>query len=217
MVEFLIANPPYIPQARLPAHLQALIDLLPLNVPIHRTQLEASYGKSNYARRIRKIVAEYGWIIDRERRGNGANDDWYIRRSVGPVRPAFIRREVPPRLRRVVYDGNAWVCQMCGVDVGEDQDLTKAQCDHKIPAERGGLSALQNLQTLCLHCNLKKRQACKHCDLPSCDNCPYAFPERFEDLLVLRLPKDAAKKLVELADAQGVPPATIVTRLIEQS
>ncbi|BAI72106.1 HNH endonuclease domain protein [Azospirillum sp. B510] len=133
------------------------------------------------------------------------------------MRPAFIRREVAPKVRKVIYDRDEWVCQMCGVDVGVEQDLTKAQCDHKVPAERGGPSTPVNLQTLCLQCNLKKRQACKHCDLPSCDHCPYAFPRNFENLLVLRLPKDTAKKLAELADIQGVPPATIVTRLIEQS
>lgn len=202
---------------QLPAHLQKLVDLLPLNEPVHRTQIEAAYGRSNYARRIRKIVAEYGWEIERRRGANGANDDWYIRRSKGPVRPAHIRREVAPKVRQTIYDRDGWVCRMCGVDVGEEQDLTKAQCDHKVPAELGGSSTPPNLQTLCLQCNLKKRQACKHCNLPTCDNCPYAFPERFEDLLVLRLPKEVATKLAGLADAQGLPPATIVTRLIGQS
>jgi hypothetical protein len=44
----------------LPTHLQKLIDMLPLNVAVHRTDVERQYGNSNYARRIRKIQAEYG-------------------------------------------------------------------------------------------------------------------------------------------------------------
>jgi 5-methylcytosine-specific restriction endonuclease McrA len=202
-------------EARLPAHLQELVNMLPLNEWIHRSKLE-TYGRSNYARRIRKIVAEYGWDIHRERRSNGANDDWYIRRSDGPVRVAHIRREVAPKVRRDIYARDGWICQMCRVDVSDGQALTKAQCDHKIPAERGGPSSPPNLQTLCLQCNLKKRQACKHCDLPSCNGCPYAFPEQFEQTLVLRLPKDAARRLADAADRDGIPAATVVARLIEK-
>lgn len=71
--------------------------------------------------------------------------------------------------------------------------------------------------TLCLQCNLKKRQACKHCDLPGCDLCPYAFPEKFEQALVLRLPRETAKKLATMAGEQGVPPATLLTQLIDQN
>ncbi len=202
-------------KGRLPAHLQELVDMLPLNVWVHRSKLE-EYGRSNYARRIRKIVAEYGWDIHRERRSEGgANNDYYMRRSDGPVRVAHIRREVAPKVRKTIYERDGWVCQMCRVDVSEGQTLTKAQCDHKVPAERGGPSTPDNLQTLCLQCNLKKRQACKHCDLPTCVDCPYAFPEKFAQTLVLRLPDGVAKKLAEVSDRDGVPAATVVARLID--
>ena len=207
----LIAGP------KLPQHLQKLVDLLPLGEKVHRATIEASYGKSNYARRIRKIVAEYGWDIERFRGSAGANDDWYIRRSEGPVRIARIRREVAPPVRQIVYARDNWVCQMCGVEVSTAQTLTRAQCDHKVPAERGGSSAPNNLQTLCLQCNLKKRQACGHCDLPTCANCPYAFPEQFVETLILKLSPESAQKLVKLSDQQGIPPGTVVKRLIDQS
>ena len=84
---------------KLPKHLQALVDLLPLGEPVHRETIERAYGKSNYARRIRKIVSEYGWDIERYRKGDGANDDWYVRKSEGPVRKAHIRYEVAPKIR----------------------------------------------------------------------------------------------------------------------
>lgn len=189
--------------------------MLPLNVKVHRSDLETQYGKSNYARRIRKIIAEYGWSIERHRGNEGANDDWYIRRSDGPVRAARIRREVAPKIRRQIYERDRWICQMCGTEVGETQDLTRAQCDHKVPAEREGPPTAANLHTLCLQCNLKKRQACMRCDLPSCAACPYAFPELYDQTLVLKLSSTTAKKLNDIADAEGTPPGTIIMRLID--
>jgi hypothetical protein len=101
----------------LPVHLQKLIDLLPLNERVHQDTIFRAYGKSNYARRIRKIQSEYGWQIDRVRGKKGANDDYYIRRSQGPVRTQQIRREVPPKQRDVVYERDLWRCQICQVSV----------------------------------------------------------------------------------------------------
>ena len=47
----------------LPDHLAFFIDLLPLNEPVHQRVLFEAYGKPTYARRIRKIVSEYGWEL----------------------------------------------------------------------------------------------------------------------------------------------------------
>jgi 5-methylcytosine-specific restriction endonuclease McrA len=206
-----------IPNRQLPKHLQDLVDILPLDQPVHRTEIEQKYGRTNYARRIRKIVSEYGWEIERRREKNGANDDIYIRRSDGPVRVAHLRREVGPVLRRVVYARDKWLCQMCGRDVSDGQTVTRPQCDHKIPAERGGASAIENLMTLCTVCNLKKRQSCYSCNLPSCDQCPLAYPEDFAQTLVLPLSKDAMSKLNEAAVRSGTPAALIVMQLIAKA
>jgi 5-methylcytosine-specific restriction endonuclease McrA len=200
----------------LPRHLQDLIDLLPLNEEVHRSVIERAYGRSNYARRIRKIVAEYGWDIERRRGSNGANDDWYIRRSEGPVRPQNIRYEVPKAKREQVYERDKWTCQMCGANVSGDQTVTRPQCDHKVPAARGGSSEPENLQTLCTRCNLKKRQACELCQLPSCDSCPYAYPEQYDSVQVVALSQIAADNLAKYARSNGVPPATIIRRLLEE-
>lgn len=207
-------EPPFRP---LPAHLQSLIDLLPLDQPVHRKVLEAHYPKSNYARRLRKIVAEYGWDIERYRGKNGANDDWYVRRSEGPVRPQNIRYEVSPKRREIIYKRDDWKCRMCGASVQEAQNETRPQCDHKIPANRGGASELPNLQTLCTQCNLKKRQACGLCTLPTCEKCPYAFPERFAQTHVVPLPEASAYKLIRIAEREGIPPAIIIQRLIDEA
>ena len=207
---------PFTPRP-LPNHLQQLIDLLPLDVPVRQSEVFEKYRrKPEYARRIRKIVSEYGWDIERKRGKAGANDDYYIRRSDGPVRPPRIRYEVPPKRRRVIYENQDWKCQMCGADVGEGQRLTLAVCDHKIPAERGGPSTDDNLQTLCTRCNLKKRQACGLCRLPSCLDCPYAFPEKFASTVVVALTAEQAKKLNHLAASTGLPHAVLLTRLLDR-
>lgn len=205
-------------KTNLPLHLQTLIDLLPLNEPIHQSQIFEAYGrKPEYARRIRKIVSEYGWHIERIRGKNGANEDYYIRRSEGPVRIAHIRKEVNPRHRQEIYNRDDWTCALCSGDVSTSQNITAAQCDHKIPAERGGLSVSSNLQTLCLRCNLKKRQACKYCLLPSCDNCPYAFPEKYGEQIVIGLSKAALAVLQKLQKTRGLPPNQIIEEMLLRS
>lgn len=208
---------PYLASPKpLPPHLQSLIDLLPLNQPVHRSVLEQKYQKSNYARRIRKIVAEYGWYIERFRGKDGANDDWYVRRSDGPVRPQAIRYEVPPGLREIVYKRDNWRCQLCGVPVGAEQGETNPQCDHKIPAQRGGNSKEVNLQTLCTRCNLKKRQSCAACKLPECKSCPFAFPERFDTVVVVRLSRKAAHRIDNIVSRQGITTEVAINEIIEK-
>jgi 5-methylcytosine-specific restriction enzyme A len=188
--------------------------MLPLNEPVHRSTLEAEYGKSNYARRIRKIISEYGWQIDTERGRNGANDDWYTRRSDGPVRPQAIRREVPKAKRFEVYERDSWICQLCGCGVSLSQRETMPQCDHKVPAERGGSPNQTNLQTLCTQCNLKKRQSCRTCTLPTCNRCPLACPEQYDQVVVVTLAKDATESLKRDAIETGRPIPIIISEIV---
>ncbi|MFI5494397.1 HNH endonuclease [Actinoplanes sp. NPDC051859] len=200
----------------LPGHLQELVDLLPLGVAIHRSQIEAAYRRSNYARRIRKIVSEYGWDIERRRGSNGANDDWYVRRSDGPIRPQQIRYEVPRAVRLKVYERDRWVCALCHGSVDVDRAADKPQCDHKVPAERGGGSDLANLQTLCVRCNLKKRQSCKTCTLTECRGCPLAFPEEHHDFFVVQLSAKAAGMVRDRSNQTGVAPEAFIARVLEE-
>jgi 5-methylcytosine-specific restriction enzyme A len=201
----------------LPPHLQALVDLLPLDVPVHRSTIEAHYTRSNYARRIRKIVAEYGWSIETFRGSNGANDDWYTRRSDGPVRRQQLRREVPPAVRRQVYARDNWTCQICGASVGEGPQQTPPQCDHKVPFTRGGQSGIANLQTICIQCNLKKRQTCRACQLATCQGCPLAYPERLDGIFVLALTPEASVKLRSASVRDGASASALISRLIDDN
>ncbi|WP_432049634.1 HNH endonuclease [Verrucosispora sp. NA02020] len=106
---------------------------------------------------------------------------------------------------------------MCGTSVSDEQFLTIPQCDHKIPADRGGESKLPNLQTLCTRCNLKKRQACSGCKLASCEGCPFAYPEKFSAVFVVSVSDTAAKQIRELAFREGITPDAAISRLVEKT
>lgn len=62
------------------------------------------------------------------------------------------RKSIPDRVRREVYARDDWRCVRCG----NADDLS---IDHKLPLSKGGSDALDNLQTLCLDCNLAKSDA----------------------------------------------------------
>lgn len=56
---------------------------------------------------------------------------------------------IPPGLRSKVYERDAYQCQNCGI-------REKLTIDHIHPESKGGATELQNLQTLCMPCNLRK-------------------------------------------------------------
>lgn len=65
------------------------------------------------------------------------------------------RREVPPRLRWKAGDRDGFRCVKCGRSPATNRGIT-LQIDHVIPVARGGKTTLENLQTLCMDCNLGK-------------------------------------------------------------
>lgn len=71
--------------------------------------------------------------------------------------PAFgsdprYNRSVPPRLRHAVFKRDNFVCRLCGFT----GPATALHADHMTPVAHGGLTILENLQTLCIPCNLRK-------------------------------------------------------------
>jgi len=71
--------------------------------------------------------------------------------------PAFgsdprYNRSVPARLRQAVFKRDNFICRLCGFSGPADA----LHADHKTPVAHGGLTVLENLQTLCVSCNLKK-------------------------------------------------------------
>ena len=54
-----------------------------------------------------------------------------------------------PSLRKKVFQRDGFRCKFCG-------SLDALTADHIIPEARGGKTTLDNLQTLCMTCNLRK-------------------------------------------------------------
>jgi 5-methylcytosine-specific restriction endonuclease McrA len=59
------------------------------------------------------------------------------------------KKPIPQSLRTAVFERDAYRCVECG-------DHRQLQCDHVHPESLGGEATMENLQTLCKHCNLSK-------------------------------------------------------------
>jgi ribosomal protein L40E len=73
----------------------------------------------------------------------------YIPWEPSPQPPGYIKRMLPKKLKRQVFDRDNSICVACGAT----QALT---IDHIVPERHGGTDELENLQTLCRRCNSKK-------------------------------------------------------------
>ena len=69
------------------------------------------------------------------------------------------KRNIPLGMRYKVFKKDNFKCVACGNNAN---DGAKLHVDHKIPFSLGGLTELNNLQTLCSECNLSKSN--KHVD-----------------------------------------------------
>lgn len=59
-------------------------------------------------------------------------------------------KKVPKSVRKAVYKRDNYTCQSCGAK----EDIT---IDHIVPRSKGGSNDVNNLQTLCESCNLRKK------------------------------------------------------------
>ena len=59
------------------------------------------------------------------------------------------------RLRAAIKTRHEFKCQQCGVSIDDEPHLL-LEVDHIHPLSRGGLSTMENLQTLCWRCNRAK-------------------------------------------------------------
>lgn len=72
---------------------------------------------------------------------------WKRGRTGRPDRPA--RRPVPQWMREYVFERDGYACLECG-------STERLEADHIFPWSKGGLTVLENLQTLCKICNIRK-------------------------------------------------------------
>ena len=59
------------------------------------------------------------------------------------------RKPIPIKLRAEVFRRDNHLCLKCGAEDG-------LSIDHIVPVSKGGQNALDNLQTLCMPCNISK-------------------------------------------------------------
>ena len=59
------------------------------------------------------------------------------------------------KLRKHIKERDKFTCQQCGASIYKEPNLL-LEIDHIIPVSKGGLTAEENLQTLCWRCNRKK-------------------------------------------------------------
>lgn len=156
-------------------------------------------GQTYYDRRVREL-RESGWQI--ETKGTKY-------KLTSQTKQAGNVRVYPnTKQKQAVYERDKGACQICGLT-----DAT-IQYDHKIPLERLGPTEVENLQLLCRACNVEKRGACRRCTLPSCDGCPYAYPELFASRLIISLDTESAELLKAESHETGVPDTVIARAII---
>lgn len=66
--------------------------------------------------------------------------------------------KIPEEMRQAVFDRDGWVC----LDCGAEDNLC---CDHVVPVAKGGETDFENLQTLCIPCNSRKRDRIRKRDV----------------------------------------------------
>jgi 5-methylcytosine-specific restriction endonuclease McrA len=64
-------------------------------------------------------------------------------------------RQIPCRMRYKILSRDSYRCVLCGHSPANDPAV-KLHIDHIIPLSKGGKSEEENLQTLCMECNLGK-------------------------------------------------------------
>ncbi|MDP2158108.1 MAG: HNH endonuclease signature motif containing protein, partial [Nitrospirota bacterium] len=67
-------------------------------------------------------------------------------------RPAYVR---------AAFIRDSFTCQNCGIRPMQQErpwlpDLSRLECDHRIPLSKGGETVMDNLQTLCDECHKRK-------------------------------------------------------------
>lgn len=80
---------------------------------------------------------------------NDKNDDYYIHKDIWDSLTKVERGIVTNKLRFEIYKRDEYKCCRCGAK-------DNLEIDHIVPISKGGKSTINNLQTLCHNCNIKK-------------------------------------------------------------
>jgi hypothetical protein len=139
-------------RARLRAHFLANIGRV-----MDSTELrEVSGGISEWARRVRELRTEEGYLILTHNDLATLKPGQYLLNDPKPA-PAF-ERGISKETRAFVLDRNGFTCQQCGAVAGETHPYdatrkTRLQIGHVIDKSQGGSDEPGNLRALCSVCN----------------------------------------------------------------
>ncbi len=117
---------------------------------------EVAGGISEWARRVRELRTEEGYLILTHNDRADLKPGQYLLESAKP-QPAFAR-EISKETRAYVIDRNGFTCQMCGAVAGEPHPYdpsrkTRLHLGHIIDKSAGGSDKPANLRAICSVCN----------------------------------------------------------------
>lgn len=117
---------------------------------------EVAGGISEWARRIRELRTEEGYLILTHHDRAELKPGQYLLESAKP-QPAF-ERSISKETRAFVLDRNGFTCQMCGAVAGEAHPYdpsrkTRLHLGHVIDKSLGGTDDPSNLRAICSVCN----------------------------------------------------------------
>lgn len=115
-----------------------------INVYLELTNINGSHKEEKqrrfYSPEIMKLIE----------RINNKNGHYYADTEIWDAICRVERGKVSNKLRFAIYDRDGWCCRKCG---RRTKDL---EIDHIVPIAKGGKTTIDNLQTLCHRCNVKK-------------------------------------------------------------
>ena len=119
---------------------------------------EASGNVSEWARRLRELRDEEGWLILSHNDRADLKPGQYLLEAMPKDLPdVSFSRSISGKLRASVLDRNGFTCQMCGVTPGDIDPKTnrkvRLHVGHVVDKSLGGKDELSNLRTLCSACN----------------------------------------------------------------
>ena len=117
---------------------------------------EVAGGITEWARRVRELRSEEGYLIKTHNDRSDLKPGQYILEKEAPQH-AF-ERAISKETRAYVLDRNGFTCQMCGAVAGEQHPYdpsrkTRLHIGHVIDKSHGGTDDHTNLRAICSICN----------------------------------------------------------------
>lgn len=124
----------------------------------------SAYGKNEYAKQFgswNKALLAFAEYVNQDKSENGmrVKINEPVKRKEKPkakkIRPHKTPRTINYKMRHIILERDSYRCCACGRSPA-NEDGVKLQIDHIKPWSQGGETIPQNLQTLCMECNIGK-------------------------------------------------------------